>query len=81
VSPTTSGVEANDPYGEPAGSRYRQRTRSFATEAAEIEVSVLARVPLRFAFGSGHPAALVAPAQASAPAAVAAMAPHAPSSK
>jgi hypothetical protein len=63
VSPTTSGVEANDPNVDPRVSGKRQRTWRLATVREEIG-ELTARVPDRFAFGCRQSAAPAGLAQA-----------------
>jgi hypothetical protein len=63
VSPTTSGVDANDPNVDPRVSGKRQRTCSLATVRVEI-VDGTARVPDRSAFGCRQSAAPAGVAQA-----------------
>jgi hypothetical protein len=62
VPPATSGVEANAPKDEPAGSSKRQRTPRLETFFDEIAVASTARVLLRFPFGCSQSPALAGPA-------------------
>ena len=62
MPPATSGVEANAPNGDPAGSSNRQRTPRLETVFDEIRVASTARVLLTSPFGCSQSPALAGPA-------------------
>ena len=74
MRPTEIGVDANEPYGDPAGRLNRQRTRRPATVLEEIDVRSVERVPRTFPFGWGQS---VADAAETNPAATSAATPSA----